>query len=101
MKQINVNYFIKLWYLTFLIQQIQQVRVNNTLIDPKLIKREPHRGVSPSHSSSRFAQMIVFSLETYILSLLLMDSSPLDFPSKAEVERFVQWCNDNHLVLNV
>ena len=105
----SVNPYIIRWYHSFLTNRTQQVRVNQTTSQSKVISTGVPQGCVSSpplftvytndcisrHPSVSF---IKFSDDTAILCLMDNDTNTLVY--KQEVNNFVRWCEDHHLTVN-
>ncbi len=110
LKAMSVNPFILKWHSSFLTKRAQLVRVNNTVSEPRQTSTGAPQGCVSSPVlvtlyTNKCARIypenyiIKFSDDTVILSLMRRARSPSVYHS--EVERFVHWCVENDLVLNV
>ena len=109
MNQMSVSPSIIKWFHSFLTQRTQNVRVNSTFSDSKVISTGAPQGCvsSPvlftlytndcisSHSENTIFK---FSDDTAILSLQHQHTAPSSYFS--EVQSFVRWCDENHLTIN-
>ena len=110
LKQLNVNPYIIKWYLSFLTDRVQIVKVNQTLSQTVVTNTSAPQGcvslpilyilyTNDCTSSITNNYIIKFSDDSAILSLLHADSDISMYTS--EIESFVHWCDNNHLKLNV
>ena len=110
LKQMNVNPYIIKWYLSFLTDRVQLVKVNQTLSQTVVTNTGAPQGCVSSPilyilytndctSSSSKNYIIKFSDDSAILSLLHADSDISMYTS--DIESFVRWCDNNHLKLNI
>ncbi|XDV21520.1 hypothetical protein PO909_026611 [Leuciscus waleckii] len=110
LKMFNVNSFLIKWYLSFLTNRTQQVRVNHTLSELKHISIGVPQGCVSSPilftlytnecSSCDHNNFIVkFSDDTAILSLLHEKNDLSVYFSV--ISRFAEWCDLNHLIFNI
>ncbi len=110
LKNMNVNPFILKWFMSFLTNRVQYVRVNNVLSESRLSSTGAPQGcVSSPVLFTLYTNdcikvhpdnyIIKFSDDTAILGLLHKDGSPVAYHS--EICKFVQWCDSNYLMLNV
>ncbi|KAF7645183.1 hypothetical protein LDENG_00208800 [Lucifuga dentata] len=109
LRQMEVNPYIIKWYHSFLDRQ-QQVKVNSTLSELQTISVGAPQGCISSpllftlytndcRNQNENNYIIKFSDDTVILSLLEQGSDASLY--KAEIEKFVEWCDTHNLLLNV
>lgn len=100
----NFNYFLIRWYLSFLTNRTQQVRVNHTLSELKNISTGVPQGCVSilftlyTNECSRCDYnnfMVKFSDDTAILSLLYENND-----LSVYFYFYLEWCDLNHLIFN-
>ncbi|KAK7907136.1 hypothetical protein WMY93_015748 [Mugilogobius chulae] len=110
LSQWSINPYIIRWYHAFLSERTQQVRVNHTLSHKRIINTGAPQGCVSSPilftlytndctSSHPNTLIIKFSDDTAILGLMNTNMDSAVF--KSQVENFVHWCDDHHLIINV
>ena len=107
--KMKVNSNIVLWIHNFLTNRIQYVKFNGVKSDILVINTGAPQGcvlsaflftiyTTDCTSSSGSIVIIKYADDTVIIGLLKCDD---DVKYRMEVDRFCNWCDDNHLNLNV
>lgn len=110
MKNLDINPHIIHFYHSFLTGRVQQVRVNNTLSPPVTTNIGAPQGCVSSSiffilytndctTSTKNQYTIKFSDDTVLLALMNNDNDISSYVDS--VNKLVQWCDENALVLNV
>ena len=108
--QLDVNPFIIKWYFSFLSERPQRVRFNSVFSEEtRCSTGVPQGTVSSSFlftlytdncvSSNPNQYVLKFSDDTVILSLLKSSSNIVSHTSG--VDKFIEWCDQHHLKINV
>ena len=108
--RLRVNPFLIRWYFSFLSKRPQQVRFNSVLSDKAVSSTGAPQGTVSSSllftlytnecvSSQANQYVIKFSDDTVILSLLTSEDNISSHTTG--VDRFVRWCDEHHLQINV
>lgn len=109
-KQLAVSPSVIRWYHCFLTHRTQLLKVSNSVSQVKAISTGDPQGCVSSpvlftlftnERSASHTQNYIFkhSDDSAVLSLLQVHDNTNIYHS--EVERFVEWCNTNHLTINV
>ena len=105
----NVNSNIILWIHEFLTNRVQYVNFNGTKSETIIVNTGAPQGcvlsaflftiyTTDCTSSSKEVVILKYADDTVIVGLLHNDNETV---YRNEVDRFVKWCDDNHLNLNV
>lgn len=109
LNDLNISPSLIKWFLSFLTERSQQVRLNGSLSAVKTSSTGVPQGAVSSpilftlytndcRSTHQNNKIMKFSDDTIILSLLTVDTCPSVYFK--EVASFHSWCEDNHLILN-